>query len=355
MARVSKRTDAPGFRGWLAGRTGRKGDRTFRVRLLAQAFFASVSLLLGVRFATFYQAAQAGTLPLPTRPPGVEGYLPISGLMGILDWAYQGTLNTIHPAATVLVLVALIMAVVLRKGFCSWMCPVGFLSEALARFGRWSFGRNFRIWRWLDIPLRSLKYLILAFFLWAILSMSAEQLQAFIQSPYNRVADVKMGLFFLELTRTGTLILGVLVLGSVFVQGFWCRYGCPYGALLGFFSWASPTRIIRNTDPCVDCGLCDKVCMARLPVSRSEKVTSPECTGCLDCVAVCPVSDALEVRTVGKRSMSPMAFAAVLLGLFMAGYLGARTTGIWFNGISDQEYVERIQEIHSPAYGHPGR
>jgi hypothetical protein len=53
--------------------------------------------------------------------------------------------------------------------------------------------------------------------------------------------------------------------------------------------------------------------------------------------------------------MSPLAFAAVLLGLFMTGYLGARTSGIWFNGISDEEYVERIQEIDSPAYGHPGR
>jgi polyferredoxin len=354
MSKVSKRIDAPGFWGWMAGRIGRKGDRTFRVRLLVQALFSLISLLLGIRFAAFYQAAQAGSLPLPTRPPGVEGYLPISGLMGILDWAYQGTLNNIHPAATVLVLVALVMAVALRKGFCSWMCPVGFLSENLARFGRWSFGRNFRIWKWLDIPLRSLKYLILAFFLWAILSMSADQLQAFIQSPYNRVADVKMGLFFVDLSRTGTLVLGVLVLGSVFVQGFWCRYGCPYGALLGFFSWASPTRITRNADPCVDCGLCDKVCMARLPVSQSTTVTNPECTGCLDCLAVCPVSEALELRTVGRRKMSSLAFAAVLLGIFMTGYLGARTAGIWANQISDEEYVERLPEIHSPAYGHPG-
>lgn len=354
MAKVSKRIDAPGFWGWLAGRTGGKGDRTFRVRLLVQALFATISLLLGIRFAAFYQAAQVGSLPLPTRPPGVEGYLPISGLMGILDWAYQGTLNNIHPAATVLVLVALVMAVVLRKGFCSWMCPVGFLSETLARFGRWSFGRNFRIWKWVDIPLRSLKYLILAFFLWAILSMTADQLQAFIQSPYNRVADVKMGLFFVELSRTGTMVMGVLILGSVFVQGFWCRYGCPYGALLGFFSWASPTRITRNADPCVDCGLCDKVCMARLPVSQSGSVTSPECTGCLDCLAVCPVSDALELKTVGRRKVSSLVFAGALLGIFLVGYLGARTTGIWSNAISDEEYVDRLPEIHSPAYGHPG-
>jgi hypothetical protein len=174
--------------------------------------------------------------------------------MGILDWAYQGTLNTIH--------------------------PVGFLSEFLARFGRWSFGRNFRIWKWLDIPLRSMKYLLLAFFLGAVVTMTATQLQAFIQSPYNRVADVKMGLFFLDLGKTGTLTMGVLVLASVFIQGFWCRYLCPHGALLGF--------------------------------------------------------------------------AGVLMGIFLAGYLGARTAGIWSNEISDQEYVERLQEIHSPAYGHPG-
>ena len=201
MAKVLKQIETPGVRGWLEGRTGRKADRTFRVRLLIQALFAVTCLVMGVQFASFYSAAQAGILPLPTRPPGVEAFLPISGLIGILDWVYQGTLNTIHPAATVLVAVALAMAVLLRKGFCSWVCPVGFISELLARFGRWSFGRNFRIWKWVDIPLRGLKYLIAFFFLWAIVTMGANGLQDFIQSPYNRVADLKMGLFFVDMSR----------------------------------------------------------------------------------------------------------------------------------------------------------
>ena len=340
---------------WISGRTGRRGDRSFRVRILVQLFFAALSLLVGVQVARFYQGALAGTLPLPARPPGVEGYLPISGLMGLLDWAYQGTLNTIHPAATVLVLVALAMAVLLRKSFCSWVCPVGFLSEILARFGRWSFGRNFRVWKWLDIPFRSLKYLLLAFFLGAILSMSAAELQAFIQSPYNKVADVKMGLFFLDLGRTGVMVMGVLLLASVFVQGAWCRYLCPYGALLGLFSWFSPTRVRRDLDLCVSCGLCEKVCMARLPVSDEPHINSPECTGCLDCVAVCPVSNTLEVALPGRRKVRPMAFAGAVLGFFLVGYLGARTAGLWENQISDREYVERLQNLHSPIYGHPGR
>lgn len=341
-------------RDWIEGKTGRKADRTFRVRLLVQGFFALASLVMGIQLAAFYRAAQAGILPLPSRPPGVEGFLPISGLMGIRDWVNQGTLNTIHPAATVLVLVALAMALFLRKGFCAWVCPVGFFSELLSRFGRWSFGRNFRIWKWMDIPLRSLKYLLLAFFLGAVITMTADQLQAFLDSPYNRVADLKMGLFFVELGRTGTMVMGILVLASVFVQGFWCRYLCPYGAFLGIFSWISPTHVTRNADPCVSCGLCDKVCMARLSVSTADEVMSPECTGCLDCVAVCPVADALEVRTVGRRRVSPLKFAGALMGIFLVGYLGARAAGAWSNEISDQEYVERIQEIHSPAYGHPG-
>lgn len=338
---------------WLNGRTGRRADRSYRIRIAVQSGFALTCVLLGIQFARFVRAAQVGAVPLPQRPAGVEGFLPISGLMGALDWAYQGSLNTIHPAATVLVLVALALALTLRKSFCSWICPVGFLSELLARFGRWSFGRNFLLWKWVDIPLRSLKYVLMAFFVGAILIMSSQALTAFIESPYNRVADVKMGLFFTDMSRAGIIIMGALVVGSVFVRGVWCRYLCPYGALLGLVSWASPTRIRRDADACVSCGLCDKACMARLPVSSLSKVSSVECTGCLDCVAVCPRPEALGVF-VGRRRVKPLAYAAAVLALFLAGYVGARATGTWQSDLADVEYVQRIQNMDSGEYGHPG-
>jgi len=321
---------------WLSGRTGRRADRTYRVRIAVQAGFALTCVLLGIQFARFVRAAQAGALPLPQRPAGVEGFLPISGLMGLVDWVHQGALNTIHPAATVLVLVALALAVALRKSFCSWVCPIGFLSELLARFGRWSFRRNFLFWRWADVPLRGLKYVLLAFFLGAILLMSPQALSDFLASPYNRVADVKMGLFFTDMSRVGLVVMGALVVGSLFVRGLWCRYLCPYGALLGLLSWASPTRIRRDADACVSCNLCDKACMARLPVSSLDRVSSPECTGCLDCVAVCPRPQALGVY-VARRRVSPLAYAAAVLALFLAGYVGARVTGTWQNTLSDAE------------------
>jgi len=338
---------------WLFGLSGPKRHRTYRIRLLMQWLFAGICVLLGFQLSRFYLAAKAGQLPLPQRPPGVEGFLPISGLMGILDWVYQGTLNRVHPAATILVLVVLLMALLLRKSFCSWICPVGMLSEYLAKLGRKIFGRNFRPWRWLDWTLQSLKYLILGFFVWAIFGMGSAALQAFIESPYNKVADIKMGLFFLNLGQVGILVMAVLVVASVFIQGAWCRYGCPYGALLGLFSWLSPVRIERDADKCIDCSLCDKVCMSRLPISRSTVVRSVECTGCVDCVAVCPVDDALALKAVGRR-MSIPAYAAAILMLFVIGYSAARLTGLWANDISDEEYVHRIQNMDDPAYGHPG-
>ena len=338
---------------WALGRTGRKADRSYRLRILVQALFTLTCVLLGIQLASFYTAAQAGAAPLPHRPPGVEGFLPISGLMGVLDWVYQGALNTIHPAATVLLLIAVASALLLRKSFCSWICPVGFLSEGLARVGRRVFGRNFRVWKWLDIPLRGLKYLLLGFFVWAVFNMSAEALQGFIQSPYNRVTDIKMGLFFVDLGRVGITVMAVLVLLSILIQGAWCRYLCPYGALLGLFSWLSPVKVRREPDSCIDCSLCDRVCMARLPISKLGSVTSAECTGCLDCLAVCPVEDTLTVKA-GRRRLGVPAFAAGVMLLFLAGYVGGRATGNWSNEITDQEYVERIRNIRNPDYAHPG-
>ncbi len=341
------------LRWWLVGRTGRRADRSFRLRVLVQSGFALTCVLLGVQFARFYNAARAGAAPLPARPPGVEGFLPIGGLLGLIDWFHQGVLNRVHPAATALLLIVLAMALVFRKSFCSWVCPVGFVSELLARLGRKLFGRNFRPWRWLDVPLRGLKYLLLGFFAVSIAQMSGAAVHAFLTSPYYQMSDVKMGLFFAHLGRVGAVVLGVLAVASVLVRGFWCRYLCPYGALLGLVSWLSPVKIRRDPVSCIDCGLCDKACGARLPVSQKRSITSSECVGCMDCVAACPVADALAL-TVGRRRLSVPAYAGALLALFFAGYFGFRAAGLWHNGISDAQYVQHIRYGAIEAYAHPG-
>jgi hypothetical protein len=97
-----------------------------------------------------------------------------------------GHVPAIHPAAMVLFIAFMLMSLLLKKAFCSWLCPVGTLSELLWTVGRKVFGRNLRLPKWLDIPLRGLKYLLLGFFVFVIGAMSAEAVHDFIRSGRRR-------------------------------------------------------------------------------------------------------------------------------------------------------------------------
>jgi polyferredoxin len=146
----------------------------------------------------------------------------------------------------VLAAVFRLSSVLLKKAFCSWLCPVGTISEYLWKFGRRMFHRNIAISRWLDIPLRSLKYLSMGFFLFIVFSMSAEVLNAFMLSPFGIIADVKMLNFFRNIGIVGAAVLVSLVLLSIVIQNFWCRFLGPYGALMGIMATLSPVRIRRT-------------------------------------------------------------------------------------------------------------
>lgn len=338
---------------WLLRPRGRNAYKNWRLRDVIHSGFLVITVGLGVQFTRFVNAAAEGRFPLPTRPAGVESFLPISGAMGLKHWWLTGSLNDIHPAATIVFSLALLVSLLLRKSFCSWICSVGWLSEKLAAQGRRVFGRNFRLHRFADMALRGLKYFLLGFFAKAIWGMSAVALGAFLNTPYNRVADVKLGLFFADLGGIGLGVCVFLVVASMLVQGAWCRYLCPYGALLGVFSRISPVRIQRDPVACTDCGLCDRACMSRLPVSTSIDMRNAECTGCLDCLAVCPANDALSLKA-GPKRIPVWGFAVVLLVIYLGGYAGARGLGLWDTAISDVEYGARIQNIDGAEYGHPG-
>jgi ferredoxin len=313
---------------------------------------------VGVKFAAFVSHFESlGATPYVPRPAGVEAFLPISALMSVKYWLETGIVHPVHPAGFVLFVVIVGMSLIVKKSFCSWVCPIGFLSESLARVGARIFGRNLRVPRWLDIPLRGLKYLLLGFFLWAILQMPAAAIGAFLDSPYNRVADVKMLKFFTDITPFALWTLVVLAVLSIPIRGAWCRYLCPYGGLLGLVSLASPWKVTRTPEACTDCGMCAQVCPSGLPVDRLLRVRSDECTGCVDCVRSCPVEGALDfalpsIAPEPRRRLSPVRVAALVLVLFFVPVGIAKLTGTWKTSVTDAEYRLRIPEIGSPLYQH---
>jgi ferredoxin len=329
------------------------GD-SHRLRTAVQAAFVLLCVWIGIEFHLFMEWGMSrGTAPFLERPPGVEGFLPISALISLKHWAMTGTINTIHPSGLFILLAIAATGLLLKKAFCSWLCPIGTLSESLWMLGEKVFGRTLALPRWLDYPLRSLKYLLLAFFAWAIWQMDVPSLEAFIYSPYNRMADVKMYLFFASITQFALWTIVVLMVLSVVIKNFWCRYLCPYGALLGMLSWASPLKITRTRETCIDCELCTRACPARILVHKASRVRSDECTACMECVQACPVIETLELRAARRSAAVPApVLAALVVGLFVAVTGLAMLTGHWQNSIGRDEYQRRFKEINSPLYQH---
>jgi len=247
------------------------------------------------------------------------------------------------------------VSIVARKAFCSWLCPIGTLSESLWMLGQKILGRNFRIWKWADYPLRSLKYLLLLFFAYAIWQMDSSALDIFIRSPYNKVADIKMYYFFAHISAFALWTIIALMALSMLVKNFWCRYLCPYGALLGLAAVLSPLKVRRNAATCVDCELCTKACPAGIKVHSVNTVWSDECTNCLACVEACPVIETLDVRAPLVNAHVPSwVLGALIAGIFVAVTGLGMITGHWQNKISPEEYLKRFKNIDSPLYEHNG-
>jgi polyferredoxin len=328
-------------------------DRSQRIRRIVQFAFIALNIYLGVQFyvwVRFFETSKASRYA--ARPAGIEGWLPIAALMNLKYLLLTSKVPAVHPAGMFLLIAFLAMSFIFKKSFCSWLCPVGTLSEYLWKFGRHTFRRNFSLPRWLDIPLRSLKYLLLGLFVYVIVRMDADAIAGFLTSPYGLIADVKMLNFFRFMGTTAAITIGVLSILSIFIQNFWCRFLCPYGALMGLAALFSPAKIRRNESACIDCSKCAKACPSNLPVDKLVQIRSVECTACLECIAVCPANDALAFELPRRKPLSPAAIAAGIAILFFGLIAYAKITGHWETRIPHAVYMQLVPGANEAS--HPG-
>lgn len=323
-------------------------------RWSVQALCAAFIVLVGVEFARFYDAALSGRAPLPHRPASVESLLPLSAMLGLKQFVLTGKWDDLHPAGLVILLAVLASALIARKAFCSWVCPVGTLSRALERLGaRWKLLRRKRGTKPSPLAWAAYvpKYLVLFFFVWSIFGlMDLRAVSAFLASPYNHVTDARMLVFFRHPSGTVVAVIAAFVIGSLFVKHLWCRFFCPYGAFLGLLSWISPQRIVRDASTCTTCKRCTHVCPVQITVHTELRVLTPECTGCLDCVAVCPVDDCLTVGRTGRKGWSPLLVPVLAIAVLLGAWLVARNTGHWESKLPQAEFAKWYR--HAMDVGH---
>lgn len=312
------------------------------VRRGVQLIITGVLLLAGIQFFFWVAHFRYGT-PYVPRPPSVEAFLPVSALVALKAWVTTGVYASVHPAGLTILLAVLLTAVVFHRGVCGWACPVGLVEEYLGDLGTGMLGRTIEPPWYLDWPLRSIKYLLLALFVKLILvDMSGTAARAFLQTPYNAVADVKMLDLWLSPGPVTLGLMAVLVAGSLVVRNAWCRYLCPYGALLSVIGLLSPAtaNVSRDEAACVDCGLCTAACPNYVDVQHAETVTALECTRCSQCVNTCP-KGALEFRA-GPVSLTPTQVGLGVVGIVLLVVLVAMATGNWHSSIGYDQWARLV-------------
>ena len=114
-------------------------------------------------------------------------------------------------------------------------------------------------------------------------------------------SDTKLFIFEAETLRSsygffiGAIFSGVIGTGfyPIFGNRVWCRFGCPFAAILGFQQRLfSKFRVTTNGGQCISCGNCSTYCDMGIDVrayaQKGENIVRASCVGCGICSAVCP-------------------------------------------------------------------
>ncbi len=290
-----------------------KARKPRRWAIFTQVVFLRRVIQAGfVGFAVFVGARHLWAGSGPTGAASFDAYCPFGGIETLWQFITGGVfLRKLNSSNLVVLAATLATALVMGRAFCGWICPLGSVQEWLARLaqkltgGRKGGRKNAPLRRknaplrkaasWLPIklppavdrPLRYLKYVVLGWVLWSSISAVVPPLEPF--CPYKALFH-----FELESALTWSVVI-VMIVGSLLVERFWCRYLCPMGTVLSVFNKISPLRVHTDKAVCTDCGLCGSTCGMGIE-DRPENIRSLECIRCLDCLDTCKRPEATELR-----------------------------------------------------------
>ncbi|MBQ2113145.1 MAG: 4Fe-4S binding protein [Bacteroidales bacterium] len=261
-----------------------------------------------------------------------EAYCPMGGLQALATYLANNSLPCSMSSLQVMMGIALVAAVVLfSKLFCAYICPLGTVQDLLGKARNAMHIKSIKVRNGsaTDKILRIIKYALVFWIFY--MTVNASELFCKNLDPYYAVATGFKG----EITLWMSIVsISVVVLGSFFVDMFWCRYLCPLGAIsntLKFWLWIGVLfgayyvadvlgadipwavllggfcivgylleifhskpglqilHVTKDENACNNCGLCIKKCPYHIDIKsfHNGKVNHVDCTLCGECVAAC--------------------------------------------------------------------
>ena len=268
-------------------------------RKVLQFFFFSLIALISVNH-TLVRNYGGGISFLSNA--SLHALCPFGGVETMVQLLTAGTLiQKVRASSVILLDLVLLLSLLLGPVFCSWVCPLGTIQEWMGKLGRKWFGNklyNHFIPGRLDSILRYLRYGVLAWVLYVTFNSASLVFQNY--DPYFALFNFWTG----EVTITALLILEITLLLSLLVERPWCKYACPFGALLGVTNLFRVFTIRRNDDTCLHHGnACAIICPMNIPVNTMTVIRDHQCITCLECTseACCPAKETVTLAMGGMK------------------------------------------------------
>lgn len=256
-------------------------------------------------------------------------FLDFSGaLHGWLGWMarmqFVSALLSLNLAVTA---VLLLLAFLFGRVYCSVLCPLGVMQDAVSHVAgmrkghkhRFTFSRGKTILRnsllslfvaslvlgfsWLAALIepygmygRMVNSLLAPLYTWGnnLLAVLAERLDSY--AFYSVNVWVRSGAT-LAVSAVTFLVVALLAWRG---GRTWCNTVCPVGTLLGHISRFALFRPVIDTAKCNGCKLCERGCKASCIDAASHTVDYSRCVACMNCVERCK-RGAMKYRFVGLR------------------------------------------------------
>ncbi|MDA3844926.1 MAG: 4Fe-4S binding protein [Vallitaleaceae bacterium] len=274
----------------------KKVKKHSKLRLVSQILFF---LLIGLIATNHYLSETGRNLPL-IGAISLHGMCPYGGVeTSVAFFKYDMFIQKIHASSVVIMVLILGLGVLFGPVVCSFMCPLGSIQEWIGKIGKKIFKKKYNHFMpiKLDKILRYLRYAVLIYTVY--LTTNSLRLVFLEVDPYYALFNFWSD----EATIGGIIVLVIVLLSSLFIERAWCKYACPFGALIGLTNKFSVFKIRRNASSCISCGLCSHACPMNIEVESKTVITDHQCIRCLECATdvSCPVSNTADMKITSYK------------------------------------------------------
>lgn len=211
-------------------------------------------------------------------------------------------------------LLATALTLLFGRIYCSWICPLGLLQDAIIFIRLRVSSKKIRFKY--SKPINYIRYPILAFVI--ILGLVGVMQGLVLADPFSifgRIANhlimpialafnnglawllAKFDVFGIKpypyqgldwaATAVTILYISIITILAIKKGRIYCNSYCPVGTLLGLFGRISWVQVYLDRNKCTHCGACAADCKAGCIDFNNRQVDTSRCVGCFNCLASC--------------------------------------------------------------------